>query len=1056
MLNLGEIIAVLSLDSGGFNKGISSAKEAIASMGTALLGLTAAASAAGGMAVKLASDVHETQSLAANVFGAAGAADIEKWAASSADAMGRTTQQMRQFATGIGALLTPSLGVTEQTSRMSKGMAQLSVDIASAYNIADQDALTKLKAGLMGEMEPLKALGINMSQVALQQFALSQGIKQHVDKMTEAQKQVLRYNFILQQTKIAHNDATETAAGFANQTKAIESGVTELATRVGGVLLPAAQKTADAILQLINYFRGLSDATLKSGVDFAVHATKMAGIAGVAFLLASKLIALGEALQGISLAKVLGGAGGLFSAMGAVLALSGAIAGIVAAVLVLRAAWSDVGSTMKDSLGAAFTWIKEAFSSAIQAIADAPLKVIATLIEAFATLVEKIQGSWLAQKAGIKVDTDGLAQLRETAAMLRGEHVDVAGPLKDAGLAIKDGITDALKTSRGAMMQGMKLLVGDLGHMLGVKGDVLSAIQKKFREFMEGWEAADPAAKRAKALGSMKEFAPEQLPNMVAARGYQAQYNPHEYDFAKLITDEMSRGIKDGLASVGWERLFLSAGEKAMNAAPLLLDTGVDAAGSLVQGIAKMFAGPGSQAVASGASKLVEGAASLAGAAAGEIGALGSSVIGMISNVGSAAVSTIANAIVSAVRFAVDLASKVVSSTAGTVADALTTDDRLKGAIGAAAAAFLPLITIVGMVALAFLAVATSPLALLVAPLVLLVMVIGGLVTVIGALTAAAVAGAMGIFFLATKSESYGRFATVMKVAVDTLIQATEPLFRNLMPVAGLAVLLARSLSSVIGAVIPGERLFRGLFSVVHGLAMAFANVVVLFTELRVGLIELAIALTSPGHAATFFAAGLILALETIKNKIMHLIEQMLPGEQWDSDTFKDADRALEDAKTAFNTAHDDMLSGASPALKQLLTDATAARAAALNSRQDIVDATFDGMKDFGNKIADATDKVKQFSEAMTNVPSGYKVAVARFNATQNRDGTGGGPASGTPYGNDSHGSVRNPYSLNVEYMVVVADNPDQMHHQLMRKADRINYVQTGSTVRPGGPWQGP
>ena len=72
-------------------------------------------------------------------------------------------------AEGIFMAMARGLGITnEQAYKLSKGMTELSYDLSSFMNIPIEEALTKMKSALAGEIEPLRAVGISVTQATLQ------------------------------------------------------------------------------------------------------------------------------------------------------------------------------------------------------------------------------------------------------------------------------------------------------------------------------------------------------------------------------------------------------------------------------------------------------------------------------------------------------------------------------------------------------------------------------------------------------------------------------------------------------------------------------------------------------------------------------------------------------------------------------------------------------------------------------------------------------------------------------------------------------------------------
>jgi hypothetical protein len=63
---------------------------------------------------------------------------------------------------------------------------------------------------MTGETEPMKRFGIILTDAALNEYALAQGIRKRVEQMSTAEKTQLRYNAIVSMMGEAHGDAART------------------------------------------------------------------------------------------------------------------------------------------------------------------------------------------------------------------------------------------------------------------------------------------------------------------------------------------------------------------------------------------------------------------------------------------------------------------------------------------------------------------------------------------------------------------------------------------------------------------------------------------------------------------------------------------------------------------------------------------------------------------------------------------------------------------------------------------------------------------------------
>lgn len=234
----GSIKFDTSIDSRKFESGVQKLKST-AIKGMAVVGT--AFTTAAGYAINLASDLQEVQNVVDVTFGDK-AADIETWAKNAAGSFGLSELQAKKFNGTMGAMI-KSMGLTDSAVyEMSTTLTGLAADFASFYNLEHQEAFDKIRAGISGETEPLKQLGINMSVANLEAYALSQGITKSYNAMSQAEQATLRYNYLLKAGADAQGDFARTSDSFANQLKIAKLNVTELASEFGDILLPIASQ----------------------------------------------------------------------------------------------------------------------------------------------------------------------------------------------------------------------------------------------------------------------------------------------------------------------------------------------------------------------------------------------------------------------------------------------------------------------------------------------------------------------------------------------------------------------------------------------------------------------------------------------------------------------------------------------------------------------------------------------------------------------------------------------------------------------------------------------
>lgn len=197
--------------------------------------------------IELGSDLEEVQNVVDVTFGAMSGA-IEKFSHEAATQFGLSELSAKQYTSTIGAMF-KSMGFTgDAVTDMSIKMAQLTGDMASFYNLDTDTAFQKIRAGISGETEPLKQLGINLSEANLEQFRLNQGMTTAYNQMNQQQKALLRYNYLLSVTSDAQGDFARTSNSWANQTRILKLQFDSIKASIGQGLI----NVFTPVLRMIN------------------------------------------------------------------------------------------------------------------------------------------------------------------------------------------------------------------------------------------------------------------------------------------------------------------------------------------------------------------------------------------------------------------------------------------------------------------------------------------------------------------------------------------------------------------------------------------------------------------------------------------------------------------------------------------------------------------------------------------------------------------------------------------------------------------------------------
>lgn len=307
--------------------------------------------AAGTAAVKMASDLTETLSKTNEVFKES-ANTVLEWSNNSIDNMGMAQQTALDMASTFGDMGTSMGFTTEEAANMSMQLVQLAADMASFKNISIERANTALTAIYTGETESLKAMGIVMTEANLEQFAMAEGCKTTYKNMTQTEKVMLRYRYVMAMTTNAQGDFVRTGNSLANQTRKLGENVKQTATSFGKLLEPAITSIVSTLNDVVSWVDNLSDST-KRGILIAAEIVAAIG---------PVLIAITGIVKAITAVKA---ALALLSANPIVLGIT-AVGAALAALGVIVANFA----TQLDDTYSAYDAVQEALSRKVSANID--------------------------------------------------------------------------------------------------------------------------------------------------------------------------------------------------------------------------------------------------------------------------------------------------------------------------------------------------------------------------------------------------------------------------------------------------------------------------------------------------------------------------------------------------------------------------------------------------------------------------------------------------------------------------------------------------------------
>ena len=139
---------------------------------------------------------------------------------------------------------------TSSVQDLSESFTLLGLDIASFFNTGVEEAMVKLRAGLAGETEPLRTLGVDITEATLKMTAMRYGITGTISEMSQAAKTQLRWLAIMDQTETVFGDMAKTIQSPANQMRILQQQWENFTRTLGQIFIPIVT----TVLPYINAF----------------------------------------------------------------------------------------------------------------------------------------------------------------------------------------------------------------------------------------------------------------------------------------------------------------------------------------------------------------------------------------------------------------------------------------------------------------------------------------------------------------------------------------------------------------------------------------------------------------------------------------------------------------------------------------------------------------------------------------------------------------------------------------------------------------------------------
>lgn len=241
-----------------------------------------------GSAVDLASQLTEVQNVVDTTFGDM-ASKVDDFTKTSIQDFGMSELTVKQIASRFQALGT-SIGIsseqvangtavankalmsqnntlyktTDSMADMSLNLTRLAGDMASFYDVDQADVAKSLQSIFSGTIAPLRRYGLDLTQATLSEWAMKNGLDANIKSMTQAEKVLLRYNYVMANTQAAQGDFAKTANTWANSVRVLKQEFQAWGSIIGSVIInalkPFVQALSKVMLKVISFTRTVADA----------------------------------------------------------------------------------------------------------------------------------------------------------------------------------------------------------------------------------------------------------------------------------------------------------------------------------------------------------------------------------------------------------------------------------------------------------------------------------------------------------------------------------------------------------------------------------------------------------------------------------------------------------------------------------------------------------------------------------------------------------------------------------------------------------------------------
>ena len=216
-----------------------------------------------GEAIDISADLTEVQNVVDVTFGKYKTM-VEDMAATSITDFGMSELTVKQISSRFQAMGSAMGFAQGRMADMSIELTKLTADMASFYNMEQKDVAEDLESIFTGQTRPLRTYGLDLTEATLKEWAMKQGMDANIDSMSQMQKTMLRYQYVLANTTNAQGDFQRTSETWSNQIRILKQNFEQLAIIVGRVFInslkPLVKALNTAMTHIVAFAQTISDA----------------------------------------------------------------------------------------------------------------------------------------------------------------------------------------------------------------------------------------------------------------------------------------------------------------------------------------------------------------------------------------------------------------------------------------------------------------------------------------------------------------------------------------------------------------------------------------------------------------------------------------------------------------------------------------------------------------------------------------------------------------------------------------------------------------------------